>query len=114
VKETGKRHGTQVRANLSLLAVAVLVIVVAVNYIIQRHPMRYDMTANKFYSLAPQTLDALKGLKNDVTATMFITQKRQGQLPEIGRARDLLKEYTKHTSKLKFQNGGCRHRSPPS
>jgi ABC-type uncharacterized transport system involved in gliding motility auxiliary subunit len=103
VKETGKRHGTQVRANLSLLAVSVLVIVVAVNYIIQRHPMRYDMTANKLYSLAPQTLDALKGLKNDVTATMFITQKRQGQLPEIGRARDLLKEYTKHTSKLKFK-----------
>jgi ABC-type uncharacterized transport system involved in gliding motility auxiliary subunit len=103
VKETGKRHGNQVRANLSLLAVSVLVIVVAVNYIIQRHPLRYDMTAHKLYSLAPQTLDALKGLKSDVSATMFITQKRQGQLPEVARARDLLKEYSKHSSKLKFK-----------
>ncbi len=100
VKETGKRRSTQVRANLSLLAVAVLVIVVALNYIIQRHPVQKDMTSNQFYTLSPQTLDLLKNLKTDVNATMFITNKRQGALPEVGRARELLGEYAKHGSKF--------------
>lgn len=100
VKETGKNRGVQVKANLSLMAVSVLVIVVAVNYVIQRHPVRFDMTSNKLYSLSPQTLDALKSLKTEVDVTLFISQKRG--TPEVGRARDLLKEYSKHSTKFRF------------
>jgi ABC-type uncharacterized transport system involved in gliding motility auxiliary subunit len=102
VKDAGKQHGVQVRANLSLMAVAVLIIVIAVNYIIQRHPLQYDMTSNKVHTLSPQTLEALKALKSDVTATMFVTQKKQ-QVPEVGRARELLRQYAKHSTKFHFE-----------
>jgi ABC-2 type transport system permease protein len=103
VRETGKRHGVQVRANLSLLAISVVVIVVSINYVIQRHPLRYDMTSNKIFTLAPQTRDALKALKSDVTATMFVTQKKQGQVPEVGRARELLRQYSKESKKFRLE-----------
>jgi len=102
VKDAGKQHGVQVRANLSLMAVAVLIIVIAVNYIIQRHPLQYDMTSNKVHTLSPQTLEALKALKSDVTATMFVTQKKQ-PVPEVGRARELLRQYAKHSTKFHFE-----------
>ena len=101
VRETGKRRTTQVRANLSLLAIAALAIVVSINYIIQRHPVRFDMTSNKLYSLSPQTLDALKALKTDVTVTFFNSDRPQPQVGnEIARATQLLKEYEKHSSKF--------------
>ncbi|MGH7738820.1 MAG: DUF7088 domain-containing protein, partial [bacterium] len=101
VKEIGRKRSTQVRANLALVAVAVLAIVVTVNYIFSRHPVRFDLTANHLYTLSPQTLDVLKGLKQDVTVTMLTSEKHSSA--EIGRAESLLQEYSKYSSKFHFK-----------
>lgn len=51
IKEVGKKRTTITRANLTLVAVAMLGIVGALNYIVSRHPIREDLTSNKFYTL---------------------------------------------------------------
>ncbi|HVM32990.1 MAG TPA: GldG family protein [bacterium] len=101
VKEVGRKRSTQVRANLSLVAAAMLAIVVTVNYIVSRHPVRFDLTANHMYTLAPETLDALKGLTQDVNVTLLMSGKRA--LPAVGQAQALLQEYAKYSGKFHFK-----------
>lgn len=93
VRESGRRRSTQVRASLALVAAAVFGIAAAVNYIFQRHPVRFDLTEEKRFSLAPQTHEVLDALERPVTVTMFYSERRT--LPEVFRARALLEEYDK-------------------
>jgi ABC-type uncharacterized transport system involved in gliding motility auxiliary subunit len=101
VKEIGRKRSTQVRANLSLVAVAVLAIVITGNYIISRHPVRFDLTANQIYTLAPQTTDALKGLTQDVTVTLLTSAKHSSAA--VAKAQALLEEYGKYSGKFHFK-----------
>jgi ABC-type uncharacterized transport system involved in gliding motility auxiliary subunit len=101
VKAVGKKRSTAVRANLSLVAVAMVGIVIGVNYIVSRHPVRFDMTSNKIYTLSDQTLEALKKLTQDVDVTMFTSAKRSSA--EIQKAQQLLQEYAKNSTKFHFK-----------
>ncbi|HTC19227.1 MAG TPA: GldG family protein, partial [bacterium] len=101
VKAVGKKRATVVRANLTLVAVAMVGIVIGVNYIVSRHPVRFDMTSNKIYTLSDQTLGALKNLAQDVDVTMFTSAKRSSA--EIQKAQQLLEEYSKHSNKFHFK-----------
>ncbi len=104
MKAAGMRRTTQARASLLLVAVAMVGILVALNYILSRHPVRFDLTSNKRYTLAVQTLDALAQLKQDVNASMFITKKRQtGTEAEVFRAQQLLEEYAKKSTHFHFK-----------
>ncbi len=102
VKAAGKKRGTVVRANLTLISLAMFGIVVGLNYIVSRHPVRFDMTSNKIFTLSDQTLDALKKLTQDVDVTMFTVPQRSNT-PEIQKAQQLLEEYAKHSSKFHFR-----------
>ncbi len=101
VKAVGKKRSTMVQANLALVAVAMLGIVGGLNYVVSRHPVRFDMTANKFYTLSDQTLEALRKLTQDVNVTLFTSPKRSSA--EIQRAQQLLEEYAKKSGKFKLK-----------
>src|SRR5579871_1088572 len=102
VKAVGKKRGTVVRANLTLISIAMFGIVIGFNYVVSRHPVRFDMTSNKIFTLSDQTLDALKKLPQDVDVTMFTVPQRSSS-PEILKAQQLLGEYEKHSSKFHFR-----------
>ena len=101
IKAVGKKRTTVVRANLMLVAVAMFGIAVGVNYVVSRHPVRFDLTSNKIYSLSDQTLEILKKLPQDVDVTMITTPRTNSA--EILKAQQLLEEYSKHSSKFHFR-----------
>ena len=101
VKAVGKRRSTVAQANIILVSIAVSAIVIGVNYIVNRHPVTFDMTSNKLYTLSDQTLDILKNLKQDVTVTFFTSAKKSSA--EIQKAQQLLQEYAKKTTKFHFE-----------
>ncbi len=101
VKAAGKKRSTLVQANLALVAVAMVAIVGGLNYVISRHPIRFDMTANKYYTLSDQTLEILRKLPQDVNVSFFTSPKRASA--EIQRAQQLLEEYAKKSSRFKFK-----------
>jgi ABC-type uncharacterized transport system involved in gliding motility auxiliary subunit len=76
-------------AVMVVLLVAIIGIVEAVSY---RHNTRLDLTENKRFSLAPQTIELLKGLKTDVNAVAFFRTDQPGKRL----AEDLLKQYARH------------------
>jgi len=104
VKEAGKKRSTLVRANLTLVALAMVCFVCGLNYVVSRHPVRFDLTSNKLYTLADQTKEVLKAIKQDVNVSLFVSNKRQTNVQaEVHRAQQLLEEYAKITPKFHFK-----------
>lgn len=67
--------GRQARygSNALILTVAFLGILVVVNYLAFKNTKRWDLTADKSNTLAKETLDVLKSLKDTVVAKAFYT-----------------------------------------
>ena len=65
--------GRQLRygSNTAVLIVVVLAILVGVNYLAARHPLKKDLTKNQRYSLSDQTKKIVQGLKDDVRIVYF-------------------------------------------
>ena len=65
--------GRQLRygSNTAVLVVVVLAILVAVNYLAARHPLKKDLTKNQRFSLSDQTKKVVQGLKDDVRIVYF-------------------------------------------
>src|SRR5581483_9849510 len=57
------RRSARYGANAAIYSVAFIALLVAVNYISNLHHHRFDMTANKVFSLSSQSVNAVKGLK---------------------------------------------------
>ena len=61
------RHGS----NTAVLVLVVLAILIGVNYLATRHPLKKDLTKNQRYSLSDQTKKIVQGLKDDVRIVYF-------------------------------------------
>jgi ABC-type uncharacterized transport system involved in gliding motility auxiliary subunit len=87
------KYGT----NTFVLALVVLGILGAVNYLVNRHPKRVDLTEDQRYSLSDQTRKVLAGLEDEITITYF--QRERDML----RGQDRLSEYQTLTDKLEVE-----------
>lgn len=90
------KRSSQLGTNAAILAIAVLAILVVANYLGSQYHKSFDLTAEKLYTLAPQTQKIVRGLKADVDIVHF--DKRPNQQLD-----DLLNEYRNLSSHIKFQ-----------
>jgi ABC-type uncharacterized transport system involved in gliding motility auxiliary subunit len=87
------KYGT----NTAVLVLVVLGILGAANYLVVRHPKRFDLTKDQRYSLSDQTRKVMAGLKDDVKITYFQRQR------DMARGQDRLKEYQALSPRLKVE-----------
>jgi ABC-type uncharacterized transport system involved in gliding motility auxiliary subunit len=87
------KYGT----NTFVLVVVVLGILGLVNYLVDRHTKRFDLTKDQRYSLSDQTRKVLAGLKDDIKITYFQRQR------DMARGQDRLREYTALSPRLKVE-----------
>jgi ABC-type uncharacterized transport system involved in gliding motility auxiliary subunit len=82
--------GRQARygSNALILTIAFIGIVVVVNILVVQNGKRWDLTEDKQFTLAAETLDTLKSLPEKVTAVAFFTQRMPSET-----AADLLEQY---------------------
>ena len=87
--------------NAVVLVIFVLAIVGLANWIVNRHPVKYDTTKNKQFSLSSLTISSLKDLKKPVKITAFFTEAQE----EGNRAKmkDLLDNYKVYSKQLQIQ-----------
>ena len=90
-------------ANALAMTVAFFAFVILINYVVSvlipaRH-LRHDVTATRFLTLAPQTVQILKNLETDIRANAFFLPNdiRSGQ------AEDLLNEFSRQSDKFNFR-----------
>lgn len=85
--------------NAVLVTLVVVGILALVNFLSARHHKRFDLTAEREFSLSQQTLQVLKGLQEPINVTAFMTPRYYARQ----QVEDLLKEYTYHTDKLRLE-----------
>jgi gliding motility-associatede transport system auxiliary component len=78
--------------NTALMIVLLLGIIAIVEAVSYRHNARLDLTENRRNSLAPQTIQLLRDLKNDVSAVAFFRSDQPGKRV----AEDLFKQYARY------------------
>jgi gliding motility-associatede transport system auxiliary component len=66
-----KARQTKYAAYATLYIIVTLAVVTVANILANRYDKSYDATSNKRYSLSPQTVKIVKGLKQDATITYF-------------------------------------------
>ncbi|MGB2620986.1 MAG: GldG family protein [Candidatus Acidiferrum sp.] len=66
-----KARQTKYAAYATLYIIVTLAVVTVANILANRYDKSYDATSNKRYSLSPQTIKIVKGLKQDATITYF-------------------------------------------
>jgi ABC-type uncharacterized transport system involved in gliding motility auxiliary subunit len=91
------KRSSQLGTNTTILTVAVIAILVVVNFAGFRHHKRFDLTTEKLYTLSDQTKQIVGGLQKDVTIVRF----EKSRIPAID---DQMAEYTSLTRHLKFEN----------
>jgi len=90
------KRSSQLGTNAMILTVAVLAILVVANYFGSQYHKSFDLTADKLYTLSPQTRKIVRNLKQDVNIVHFAKTSNQ-QLD------DLLNEYRDLSHRIKFQ-----------
>lgn len=86
-------------SNSAAMTLALVGILVVLNFLAARHPQRWDLTSSRQFSLSQQTLEVLAKLPAPVQVTAFYVA---GDYREQ-QARDRLEEYSVHTDKLRVQ-----------
>ena len=81
-------------ANLALYTLIGIAIIVLVNWFVNLHDKSWDLTPNQEYSLSPQSIKLLKGLKQNVTIYAFDRKEA------FSRRRDLLGEYESASNRV--------------
>lgn len=92
-RQRNARYGTLAAASVVL----VLGILVAVNYLSQRHSKRWDLTENRQHSLSDQTVQLLRGLEAPVRFLVFEREM------EFDRFRMRLNEYEYHSPQVQVE-----------
>ena len=86
-------------SNTALGFIAFLGILVLVALIVQRHPIRVDLTESKRYSISDQSQKIVRSLKNDISIKGFYQEAD----PNREQTRDLLETYRYYSKKINYQ-----------
>lgn len=100
-KQVLKSRQMLMGTNTSVSMIALLGILVFVNYLGIRHHKRFDMTKMKQHTLSEQTVKILRGLKQPVEITAFYTER--GMSKDFQQMQDLLADYKACSRKVKAE-----------
>jgi len=96
VKAFSGRRSTRMGVNSILMVLLFSAILVIVNFLASRHSVRWDLSENQNFTLAPQTYRVLRTLPHDVKITVFTREKDAGYQA----FKERLESYRQASSKL--------------
>jgi ABC-type uncharacterized transport system involved in gliding motility auxiliary subunit len=91
------KRSSQLGTNTVVLSLAVIAILVVLNYVGFHHHKRFDLTTEKLFTLSDQTKKLVGGLTQDVTLVRF------AKLPDP-QFNDIMSEYKNLSPHIKFEN----------
>lgn len=91
------KRATQHVGNALAVSILLVGIVVMLNYIFNKHNYRIDLTENKQFSLADQTIKVLQNLEEDINVTAFFQSAQQTFVD------DMITEYRYYSDKLQYR-----------
>lgn len=95
--ELAGSRSTRYGANAALYTAAFIGLLIAINYLAAHYPRQFDMTAEKVFSLSPQSVNAVKNLKKPLKLYGFV---QEGRSPT---AEALYVEYAYASPKISYE-----------
>jgi ABC-type uncharacterized transport system involved in gliding motility auxiliary subunit len=95
----GARRSARLGVNAAVSIIVFAAILVFLQTLSARHNAQYDTTANKRFSLSPQTEKILGALTKDVVVTCFFKEAGPGRRE----LQDLLKQYSSESHRVKYE-----------
>lgn len=77
-KAISARRSTRMGANSLLMVLLFIAILAILNFLAARHSIRWDLSENQNFSLAPQTHRVIRSLPREVRITVFTREKDPG------------------------------------
>lgn len=99
VKDFSTRRSTKLGMNSALMVVIFVAILGILNFLANQHDVQWDLSETESFTLAPQTIELLENLKNDIKITAF----SQDQSRTRDAIKDLLNSYTHLTRRISYQ-----------
>ena len=90
------RRSTEAGTNALLATVAMLVILALINFLGVRYPTRVDLTENHLFTLAPESQQVVRSLKQPVKVWVFVRDPNPVD-------RELLENYRRYGSQFSFE-----------
>jgi len=78
LKAFSTRRSTRMGANSLLMILLFVCILAVINFLAARHSIRWDLSENQNFTLAPQTHRVLRSLPREVSVTVFTREKDPG------------------------------------
>ncbi len=97
IKRTFALRSFKYGGNTLAMSVILLVILILINFIANRHSVRFDFTSGKQFSLSPQTQQILKNLDKDIQVTAFYSSGSEQSV------KDLFDSYRFYSSKFNYE-----------
>jgi ABC-type uncharacterized transport system involved in gliding motility auxiliary subunit len=96
------KRSSQLGTNAIVMSVAVVAILIILNFLSFRHPKRFDLTTEKLFSVSDQTRKIVGGLQKDVSIVRFA--RPSDSTPESQRFEDLMIGYKHLSPHFKFKD----------
>ncbi|MBV8773938.1 MAG: GldG family protein [Deltaproteobacteria bacterium] len=90
-------RSTRYGANAALYTTAFIGLLIAINYLAAHYPRQFDLTAEKVFSLSPQSVNVVKNLKQPLKLYGFV---QEGRSPT---AQALYAEYAYASPKISYE-----------
>lgn len=95
------KRSSKLGTNTAVLVIAVLAILVFVNYLGYRHHKTFDLTSEKLYTLSDQTKKIIQPIRADVQVYMF-TKSVGPEEQQVQTMKDQMAEYTNENHHIHF------------
>lgn len=96
------KHTTMATVLTVIFIAAVVLVNIIASIIFDRYPLTFDLTENSMYSISDETVDYIKGVKNEINVTVLATETDFSALNEYTlQAAQLLKRYQEYNSNIK-------------
>lgn len=95
------KRSSKLGTNTGVLIIAVLAILVFINYLGYRHHKTFDLTSQKLYTLSDQTRKIIGPLRSDIQIYMF-ARSAGPEEQEIQAMKDQMAEYTNENHHVRF------------
>ena len=97
------RYGTLATAITAIVIVVVVLINVIVGIVMDKYPLKADLTANKIYEVSEKTINYLEGIKSDVEIVVMSDETLYKANSNYKKASEVLEKYAKYSDKIKVK-----------
>lgn len=97
------RYGTLATAITAIFIVVVVLINVIAGIVMERYPLKVDLTANKIYEISEQTIKYLKGIDSSVELVVMSDETLYKSNPDYKKAAEIIEKYAKYSDNIEVK-----------